>query len=293
MYIDGVFSGGGIKGYSLIGAYQVLEEKGFIMQRCAGASAGSIIAALILAGYTGKEMEQLFLDLDIEKLLDQRIVSNIPLVKWLVLYKKLGLYKGNKFEQWMADKLQVKGVTTFNDLPKGSLRVIVSDVTNGTITVIPDDLWKYNLQMETFSVAKAIRMSCSVPYFFEPVNLNNHKEPVYIVDGGVLSNFPMWLFDQENVKKVRPVIGVKLSGSKDDVPARKIENAIGMFGALFEAMKDAHDNRYISRKHEKNIIFINNEEASLLEIDVTQEKRKKLIQKGRSEAQQFLRKWTY
>lgn len=293
MYIDGVFSGGGIKGYSLIGAYQVLEEKGYIMQRCAGTSAGSIIAAFILAGYTGKEMEQVFLELDIEKLLDQRIVSNIPLVKWLVLYKKLGLYKGNKFEQWLADKLLAKGITTFNDLPKGSLRVIVSDVTNGTITVIPDDLWKYNLQMETFSVAKAIRMSCSVPYFFEPVNLSNYKEPVYIVDGGVLSNFPMWLFDQENVKKVRPVIGVKLSGNKDDVPARKIENAIGMFGALFEAMKDAHDNRYISRKHEKNIIFINNEEASLLEIDMTQEKRKKLIQKGRSEAQQFLRSWTY
>ena len=293
MYIDGVFSGGGIKGYSLIGAYQVLEEKGYIIQRCAGTSPGSIIAALILAGYAGKEMEQLFLDLDIEKLLDQRVVSNIPLVKWLVLYKKLGLYKGNKFEQWMADKLQAKGVTTFSDLPKGSLRVIVSDVTNGTITVIPDDLWKYNLEMETFSVAKAIRMSCSVPYFFEPVNLNNHKEPVYIVDGGVLSNFPMWLFDQENVKKVRPVIGVKLSGNKDDIPSRKIENAIGMFSALFEAMKDAHDNRYISRKHEKNIIFINNEEASLLEIDVTQEKRKNLIQKGRSEAQQFLRSWTY
>ena len=61
MYIDGVFSGGGIKGYSLIGAYQVLEEKGYVMQRCAGTSAGSIIAAFILAGYTGEEMERIFL----------------------------------------------------------------------------------------------------------------------------------------------------------------------------------------------------------------------------------------
>ena len=153
MYIDGVFSGGGIKGYSLIGAYQVLEEKGYVMQRCAGTSAGSIIAAFILAGYTGEEMEELFLQLELEKFLDQRIISNIPFVKWIVLYKKLGLYKGDKFEQWIADKLEQKGITTFNDLKKDSLRVVVSDVTNGTITILPDDLGKYNYDIETFPVA--------------------------------------------------------------------------------------------------------------------------------------------
>ena len=293
MYIDGVFSGGGIKGYSLIGAYQVLEEKGYVMQRCAGTSAGSIIAAFILAGYTGEEMEQLFLQLELEEFLDQRIISNVPFVKWIVLYKKLGLYKGDKFEQWIADKLEQKGITTFNDLKQDSLRVVVSDVTNGTITILPDDLGKYNYDIKTFPVAKAIRMSCSVPYFFEPVNLHTSRDPVYIVDGGVLSNFPMWLFDRENIKKVRPVIGVKLSGKKEEIPARQIKNAIGMFGALFDAMKDAHDNRYISRKHEKNIIFINNEETSLLDTEISEEKRKKLIHKGRSAAQQFLRKWTY
>ena len=29
MLIDGVFSGGGLKGIALVGAYQVLEEKGY------------------------------------------------------------------------------------------------------------------------------------------------------------------------------------------------------------------------------------------------------------------------
>lgn len=29
MEIDGVFSGGGVKGFALIGAYEAIEEKGF------------------------------------------------------------------------------------------------------------------------------------------------------------------------------------------------------------------------------------------------------------------------
>ena len=50
MIIDGVFSGGGIKGFAMIGALEVLEERGFAIKRSAGTSAGSIIASFIAAG---------------------------------------------------------------------------------------------------------------------------------------------------------------------------------------------------------------------------------------------------
>ncbi|MDA6341763.1 hypothetical protein OSK59_26450, partial [Escherichia coli] len=66
----------------------------------------------------------------------------------------------------------------------------------------------------------------------------------------------MWLFDKENVKKTRPVLGIKLSHNLSERPPNKIDNAIQMYAALFETMKDAHDARYISRKHAQNIIFI-------------------------------------
>ena len=59
MLIDGVFSGGGLKGFALVGAYQVLEEKGYQFQRVAGTSAGAILASFIAAGYTAKEIEKL------------------------------------------------------------------------------------------------------------------------------------------------------------------------------------------------------------------------------------------
>ena len=57
-WIDGVFSGGGMKGFALVGAYQVLEEKGYQFKRVAGTSAGAILACFIAAGYTGKEIEE-------------------------------------------------------------------------------------------------------------------------------------------------------------------------------------------------------------------------------------------
>ena len=68
MVIDGVFSGGGLKGFALVGAYQVLEEKGFRFQRLAGTSAGAILASFIAAGYSGKEIEVMLNDQDFNAL---------------------------------------------------------------------------------------------------------------------------------------------------------------------------------------------------------------------------------
>jgi NTE family protein len=293
MLIDGVFSGGGIKGFALIGAYQVLEENGFSFKRTAGTSAGSLIAAFISAGYTSKEIEKIMNEVDIESFLDSRSVFKLPIIKWLLLYWKMGLYKGDFFEFWIASKLAEKGIATFGDLPKDALRVVASDITNGKLVVLPDDLVKYGLDANSFSIAKAVRMSCSIPYFFEPVKLRMHKHTNLIVDGGVLSNFPMWLFDKENVKKVRPVIGIKLSAEDDLRPKKEVDNAIEMFAALFETMKDAHDSRYISRKHERNIVFIPMNGVLATEFQLTEEKKKLLIDRGRKSTQAFLRRWTY
>lgn len=293
MNIDAVFSGGGVKGYSLIGACQVLEESGYTFKRLAGTSAGSIIAALLIAGYTSEEIETLLLELDTKQFMDERLGANLPLVKWLLLYKKLGLYKGDQLQLWVAEKLAAKGIVTFVDIPKDSLRIVVSDISNGVIVVLPDDLPKYQCDMATFSIAQAVRMSCSIPFFFEPVELKCNKETAYIVDGGVLSNFPLWLFDRENIIKVRPVIGITLTGKSEHKPPKQIENALGMYAALFTTMKEAHDNRYISRKHEKNIIFIPVKHVTSSDFDITQEQKLELIQLGRDVTDQFLRKWTY
>lgn len=291
MKIDGVFSGGGLKGFALIGAYEEIEKSGLQFVRVAGTSAGSIVAALIAAGYTSKEIYQMVDDLDLSKLLDDRkTIIPFPFAKWLFLYWNQGLYKGNEFEKWLEEKLEAKGLRTFSDLPPQSLRVIASDLSNGQMIVLPDDLEKYGISPGSFSIAKAIRISCSIPYFFEPVKMRTMDGMNVLVDGGVLSNFPMWLFDKDNVKKIRPVLGIKLSASDYQHERHKINNAIQLFGALFETMKDAHDSRYISKRHIQNIIFIPTKGFSL-EFHVTEEKKHELYEIGKECALQFLKTW--
>lgn len=295
MQIDGVFSGGGIKGFALIGAYEAIEKKGFRFIRLAGTSAGALIAAFIAAGYSSEEMLEMMDELKLEDFLDERrSILPFKFTKWLYIYWRLGLYKGAKLEEWIAGKLRQKGVVTFGDLQPESLRVVASDLTNGKFIVLPDDLPNYGLSSKQFSVAKAVRMSCSLPYFFEPVRLTGSDGNNVIVDGAVLSNFPIWLFDEEEKsKQKRPVLGIKLSPNAKEQPKNDITNAIDMYEALFETMRQAHDARHIATRHEKNIVFLPVDPFLTTEFKLTNEKKLALIELGRTRTEAFLRQWTY
>src|SRR5215213_3449484 len=105
--VDLVFEGGGLKGIGLVGAYSVLEERGYRPQNVAGASAGAIVAALVAAGYTAAELRQTIEGCDLNSLKDR------------------GLYEGEAFLEWMSGLLERKGVRTFGDLvrrPEAPLR---------------------------------------------------------------------------------------------------------------------------------------------------------------------------
>ncbi|KYG90946.1 patatin-like phospholipase family protein [Metasolibacillus sp. FSL H7-0170] len=292
MLIDGVFSGGGLKGFALVGAYQVLEEQNYRFKRVAGTSAGAIMAAFIAAGYSAKEIEQLLDELNLTSLLDsRRTLFNFPFLKWLNVYRHLGIYRGIALEKWFYKKLANRNIYTFSDLPPGSLKVVASDLSNGKMIVLPDDLISYGIDANSFSVARALRMSCSIPFFFEPVILKVRNNESVIVDGGVLSNFPFWIFDNRNGKRIRPLLGIKLSSSAEHQQSRKINNGLQLFESLFATMKDAHDQRYISRRHERNIIFIPVEEYSATQFTMDDDMKEELIAIGRARAQQFLMGW--
>jgi len=294
MEIDGVFSGGSVKGLALIGAYEAIEARGLRFKRLAGTSAGSLVAALIAAGYTSKQLREIVGKLDLRSLLDvrKRLLPS-PLAKWLFLYKRMGLYKGDALEQWLEGVLGKKGVRTFRDLPKGSLYIVASDVTNGRMLVMPDGLKDYGIDPDSFSVAKAVRMSTSIPYFFEPVTLRTNQGKHIIVDGGILSNFPIFLFDEEMKLKKRPVLGIQLSSRLENKQKKKIKNAVDLYEALFETMREAHDARHISRRHEKNIIFLPIKHIISTDFSIGEEEKFKLIEYGKKRAEQFLKTWTY
>lgn len=226
--IDGVFEGGGVRAFAFIGALEQMESKGITFERLAGTSAGALFASLIKAGYSSNEILAFMEELDLLTLVDAK-KSFLPIrfLKWISVYYTLGLYKGDKLESWIATKLKQKGIETFGDIPEGTLKIVATDLTKGRLLVLPDDLPSYGIIPESFSVARAIRMSASIPYFYRPVKLYDKKgEASIIVDGGVLSNFPIWLFMKNSMKRqTRPVIGFRLTPILDEIPPNKITNA--------------------------------------------------------------------
>jgi len=294
MKIDCVFSGGGVKAYAFMGALKSIEENNLQLERVAGTSAGAIVASFIAASYHPDEINQLLKELDLQQFLDApQITKVLPFGKWLSLYFQMGIYKGDKFEKWLYTILAQKNVYTFNDLKQNYLKVIVSDLTLGKLVVIPDDLKRlYNIEPGNFLISRAVRMSAGFPYFFMPVRLpGKNKQKSLIVDGGLLSNFPMWVFENGDGSSKRPILGVKLSNSIEKNQDQKISNGLDMFHALFSTMKLAHDARYVSKLEQNNIIFIPIENIDTVNMHIDSDTKEYLINLGKESADEFLKYW--
>lgn len=301
---DAVFEGGGVKGIGLVGAIAVAEERGYLWQNVAGTSAGAIVATMVAAGYSAAEMKEIMNELDYNKFTDKGLLDRIPLVGKLasVIFEK-GIYEGKWFEDWISGLLQKKGVKTFGDLIQNEsknepkyrfkLRVIASDISQGKLLVLPQDIADFGIRPEDLNVAAAIRMSMSIPFFYEPVKLRNMKtnELSYIVDGGMLSNFPVWLFDSEGEPEW-PTFGFKLVEPEEGAP-HTIRGPISMFTALFSTMSGAHDARYIKDTDFVRTIGIPTLDVKTTEFDLTKERSEALYQSGRQAAEKFFDSWNF
>lgn len=292
--VNAVFQGGGVKGISLVGAVRSAELHGIIFNRVAGTSSGSIVAALLAAGYTGPEMKQIVEATPFTAFLQRNPIFNAKFVGPAVrLLLRKGLYSGDALEEWIRTILLRKGVRTFGDLPPGKLRIIASDITNGRLLVLPADIADYDVDPAEFEVARAIRMSTSIPYFFDPVIIRQRRGAIvkksYVVDGGLLSNFPLWLFDNEaDQGKPIPVIGFQMVGRTTAQPHR-IYGPVTMFQAMFDTMLSAHDERYIEEHDAVRTIKIPALGVGVTQFDLTPQMSESLYLSGMQAGDKFFR----
>jgi len=304
---DAVFEGGGVKGIGLVGAVAVAEERGYRWVNVAGTSAGAIVAALIAAGYRAGEIKNIMAELDYNRFKDASLLDRIPLIgpAASLIFEK-GIYEGEFFENWIRELLNEKNVRTFKDLIldeyrgderyRFKLRVIASDISQGRLLVLPQDIVNFGVRPEDLDVAAAVRMSMSIPFFYEPVKLSNKstQEVSYIVDGGLLSNFPVWLFDTEGDVPEWPTFGFKLVEPEEagQIPNR-VRGPISLLAALFSTMMEAHDKRYIKDEHFARTIAIPTLGVGTTEFDISREKSEVLYQSGRRAAEEFFAAWDF
>jgi NTE family protein len=303
-FADLVFEGGGVKGIGLAGAYAALEQRGYRPKSVAGTSAGAITAALVAAGYTAAELDEILLKVPFASFKDEGWLDRIPLVgRAASVVAELGVYEGDEFQKWISGLLEKKGITRFGQLvDDGSyrLRVIASDITHRRMLVLPNDAEHLGIKPDDMEIAYAVRMSMSIPVFFEPVVHKNKEtgEQHLIVDGGMLSNFPVWLFDCEGRDPRWPTFGLMLVEPEPKKPiGHRIAteageggrpNLIDFMKSLALTMMAAHDRLYLEQATYARTITIPTLGVGTTEFDITPERVRALYESGHKAASRFL-----
>jgi predicted acylesterase/phospholipase RssA len=191
-----ILSGGGVRGIAHIGALIELRKHNYLklVKEWLGVSAGSILALMIVVGYTLEDMKAFSMDFDFSNIMD----PDDP-TAWIF---KFGIDTGERLKRLIVALMKEKGYcanTTFKDLPKTPrLRVFATDIHKAAFKVFSGTL------TPDYPVVDAILASCAIPLFFQPcTDLDNGN---ILMDGGVITNIPFLYLTPEEQKVTLGII---------------------------------------------------------------------------------------
>jgi NTE family protein len=273
--VFGIFEGGGAKGLAHAGAIAVAQELGVQFVGVAGTSAGAIVAALVAVGYSPKDLYDSdtctgLLAQDLTELFGPgrweawerfsaacktRFESGSFLRAWLGapwFYRRWRKPLRRMVSEYaFFDTAPIEGVIDgwlraarieipptqprllFSDLDPTRvppLRIIASDVDRQSPVVFSRE------RTPEVPVAKAIAASIAIPFFFRPVQLDIDGTTRTLVDGGLVANFPVWIFDDARRRRradPTPIIGFRLLERKD-APTDSRSSPLSFARALLE-----------------------------------------------------------
>ena len=208
-YTNLALEGGGTRGVAYAGAFKVLEERGVLknIEKVAGSSAGAIAGMMLAIGYNATEIDSILMSLPFQKFNDGRggLYGKYKRVK-----KKFGIYKGDHFEKWLREMLDKKtgnAGLSFRDLHQLKLQ----DNRYRDFYCTATNISRQRLEVFSFAqtpdlpIAVAVRISGGIPLYFTPIALDDSLHEIkkgdtvsyinYYVDGGMLCNYPISMFD--------------------------------------------------------------------------------------------------
>jgi NTE family protein len=207
-----IFEGAGLRGIAYCGAIMELESQNRMsgIEKVGGTSAGAIMALTVSLGYSGNEIKDIISTTDFKKFNDGRyfFIGGINRTN-----KYYGWYRGKRFEKWL-DKVILKKTgnsdISFEELKKKGFKDLY--ITGTCLNRQQLIIFSY----ETYphmKVKDAVRISMSIPLYFEAVFIDSmgnvvrkpRKKQSYegldlMVDGGIMGNFPILIFDSAGYK---------------------------------------------------------------------------------------------
>jgi NTE family protein len=315
---DLVLEGGGVKGIALAGAVTRLSEAGYSFPRVAGTSAGAVVAAVVAAlhrrGEPVTSVVEVARTLDYRRFRDRGLPASLlgPLGVLLDPVSAVlegGAYEGDYLADWLGGVLADLGVERFGDLrtedPRDDgelhhrygLVVMASDLSRRRLAQLPWDYPEYGLDPDEQSVVTAVRASAAIPYVFEPVLLRGGRGTSTLVDGGLLSNYPIGAFDRLDEQPPRwPTIGVRLDALEIGEPRRPrpvrgpVRTGVALVETAIQACQAEHvlDPCNVDRS-----VHVDTEGVSAIDFDLSEEEQRRLLEAGRAAADRFLARWDF
>ena len=296
-YKNLVFEGGGVKGVAYGGALEVLEQSQITPQieRVAGTSAGAITATLVSIGYSAAEFNDIMTSLDFSKFEDGSDLGG-P----IRLIEHYGWFKGDYFLSLMESYIEQKagdGRVTFRDLAGKpgfkELHIFGTDLSQQAVQEFSSQ------KTPDMAVADAVRISMSIPFFFEA---RSYEDDIYC-DGGVLNNYPISTFDEQYTapdpdfghtmlhRTPNPeTLGFHLD-NLDQPPPRPIDNVRRFAGSVFDALLDIQDILLKTNPgDERRTVFINDLGVKTTDFQLSDQTKWDLIAQGRIATSAYLSK---
>ena len=281
-YTNLVLEGGGMKGIAYAGALEVLDSLGISdsIERVAGTSSGAMNGMMYALGYSGKEIRHLNLNTNFGKYNQ----VGFPLIGGLIRVKKTyGYYKTDKLIEDLGKVMAAKGFSpdlTFEELyiaHQSGKNVKLLYLTGANLTDQKTEVFSHETY-PTMQVLDAIRISISIPMYFEAVFMQPDGSLVekndadsttkIMVDGGVLDNYPFFVFDtlvtvnsgdNSYYKCNIHSLGIKLEtdSSMLDIATRTIGKTGDFMGAFSELSSEHLNRRHLGPQQKLQTIFIN------------------------------------
>ena len=218
-----VLSGGGAKGLAHIGVLKVIDSLGIKIDYIGGTSMGAVIGGLYASGYSGKQLDSIFSQVDVDALLQDftpRDSKNFYQKRNDEIYAltlpfdgfKLGLpsalYKG-MYNYNLLSRLtkHVSHIKNFNDLPIPFF-CIATNIETGKEIILNKGV-----------LPQSMLASGALPTLYNPVEIDGKL----LIDGGVVNNYPI-----EEVKRLGAtvIIGIDV---QDGLKSREeLKGATGM-----------------------------------------------------------------
>lgn len=271
------FSGGGVKGFSLIGIQQFLEQQNLLNDLIAisGSSIGSIFALCLSIGMTSDEIKFLFFNLDLEKLIGFDIEAIINIPTFFGIHNTSDLTKILLTQ--ILNKTQLVNPTFQELFSYTNIKLIV---TGSNLTKSHIEFFSVDSTPEMF-VADAVSISSSFPIIFEPTLMNN----CYYADGGIFANCIFNYFDSIYNDANQHAFGVifQYSSTIDDKFNYKINSFYEYLNSILEGMIYTCNKEYYDKDGNidpRMIQIIIDDNIPTMSTKLTTEQKEQLVLNG-------------